>query len=84
MLSIRIIKLCGSSICKPMSINSNDCLKEEKLSFDWKKTHVLLAHKKGAKQCVKIIDQFSYFQFAAKCLSVSFIMNYSHFLLLIS
>ena len=26
MLSIRMIKLCGNSICKPLSIISNDCL----------------------------------------------------------
>ena len=30
MLSIRMIKLCGNSICKPLSINFNDCLNEGK------------------------------------------------------
>ena len=37
MLSIRMIKLCGNSICKPLSIIFNDCLKEGKFPADWKK-----------------------------------------------
>ena len=34
MLSIRMKKLCGNSICKPLSIIFNDCLKEEKYPSD--------------------------------------------------
>ena len=34
-------KLCGNSICKPLSITFNDGLKEEKFPSDWKKAHVL-------------------------------------------
>ena len=44
MLSIRMIKLCGNSICKPLSIIFNDCLKEGK--FPWKKAHVVLFTRK--------------------------------------
>ena len=79
MLSIRMIKLCGNSICKPLSIIFNDCLKEGKFPSDWKKAHVVPVHKKGDKQCLKIIDLFSYFLSAAKFLSVSFIMSFSLF-----
>ena len=53
MLSIRMIKLCGNSICKPLSINFNDFLKGEKFPSDWKKAHVVPVHKKGDKQCLK-------------------------------
>ena len=53
MLSIRMIKLCGNSICKPLSIIFNDCLKEGKFPSDWKKAHVVPVHKKGDKQCLK-------------------------------
>ena len=84
MLSIRMIKLCGNSICKPLSIIFNDCLKEGKFPSDWKKAHVVPVHKKGDKQCLKIIDLFPYFQYAAKYLSVSFIMSFSPFLLIIT
>ena len=38
MLSIRMIKLCGNSTCKPLSIIFNACLKEGKFHSDWKKS----------------------------------------------
>ena len=53
MLSIRMIKLCENSICKPVSIIFNDCLKEGKFPFDLEKAHVVTVHKKGDKQCLK-------------------------------
>ena len=49
MLSIKMIKLCGNSICKPLSIIFNDCLQEGKFPSDWKKAHVVFAQKKGDK-----------------------------------
>ena len=79
MLSIRMIKLCENSICKPLSIIFNDCLKEGKFPSDWKKAHVVPVHKKGDKQCLKIIDLFPYFPSAARFFSVSFIMSFSLF-----
>ena len=53
MLSIRMIKLCENSICKPLSIIFNDCLKEGKFTSDWEKAHVVSVHKKEDKQCLK-------------------------------
>ena len=53
MLSIRMIKLCENSICKPVSIIFNDCLKEGKFPFDLEKAHVVTVRKKGDKQCLK-------------------------------
>ena len=53
MLSIRKIKLCGTSICKLLSIIFNDCLNEGKFPSDWKKAHVAPFRKKGDKQCLK-------------------------------
>ena len=84
MLSIRMLKLCWNSICKPLSIIFNDSLKEGKFPFDWKKTHVVPVHNKGDKQCLNNIDLFPYFQSGDKFLSVSFIMNFSPFLLIIT
>ena len=84
MLSIQMIKLCSNSICKPLSIIFNDCLKEGKFPSDWKKAHVVPVHKKGDKQCLKNIDLFPYFQSAAKFLSVLFIMSFSPFLVIIT
>ena len=53
MFSIRMIKFCGNSICKPLSVTFNDCLKEGKFPSDWKKAHVVPVHKKGDKQCLE-------------------------------
>ena len=53
MLSIQIIKLCGNSICKPISLVFNDCLNKGKFPSEWKKTNNVPEHKKGGKQCVK-------------------------------
>ena len=52
-LSILMIKLCGNSICKPLSKIFNDCLKEGKFPSDWKKARVVPVHNKGDKQCLK-------------------------------
>ena len=53
MLSIRMIKLCGNSICKPLSIIFNDCLNKGKFPHEWKKANVVPVHKKGNKQSLK-------------------------------
>ena len=48
-LSIRMIKMCGNSICKRLSIIFNGCLKKGKFPSDWKKAHIGPAHKKRDK-----------------------------------
>ena len=53
MLSMRMIKLCGNSICEPLLIIFNDYLKEVKFPSDWKKAHVVPVHKKCDKHCGK-------------------------------
>lgn len=51
-LSIRIIKLCGGSICKPLELIFRDCLKESMFSSFWKKAGVVLIHKKNERSLV--------------------------------
>ena len=80
MLSIRMIKLCGSSICK-LSIIFNDFLNKGKFPHEWKKANVVSAHKKGNKQSLKTIGQSLYSLFVATFLSVSFITKCLPFLL---
>ena len=53
MLSIRMIKLCGNSICKPLSIIFKDCLSEGKFPHKWKKANAVPVHKKGNKQSLE-------------------------------
>ena len=82
MLSIWMIKLCGNSICKPLSIIFNNCLNEGKFPYEWKKGKVVPVHKKGNKQSLKNYRPISlYSLFAAKFLSVSFITKCLPFLL---
>ena len=53
MLSIRMVKLCGNSICKPLSIIFKDCLNDGKFPHEWKKANVVPVHKKGNKQSLE-------------------------------
>ena len=53
MLSIRMIKQCGNSTCKPLSISFNDCLNEDKFPHEWKKANIVPVHNKGNKQNLK-------------------------------
>ena len=53
MISFRMIKLRGISICKPLKTVFQNCLRSGKFSSEWKKTNVVPTLKKGDKQCIK-------------------------------
>ena len=53
MIFIRMIKLCGIFICKPLEIIFQNCLRSGKLPSEWKKANVISAFKKGDKPCIK-------------------------------
>ena len=53
MFNIWMIKLCGNSICKPLSIIFSNCLNEGKFPHEWKKANNIPVHKKGNKQGLK-------------------------------
>ena len=54
MISIRMLKLCGPSLCKPLSIIFKSCLNQMKFSMEWSKANVVPIHKKkNDKQCIK-------------------------------
>ena len=53
MISIRKIKLCSISICKPLEIIFQNCLRSGKFPSEWKKANVVPTFKKGEKQCIK-------------------------------
>ena len=50
MISIRMLKLCGKSICKPLDLIFKSCMKQGKVSTEWKKASIVPIHKKGDKQ----------------------------------
>ena len=53
MISIRMLKLCGKSICKPLDLIFQSCIKQGKFPTEWKKANVAPVHKKGDKQIFK-------------------------------
>ena len=50
MISIRMLKLCGDSIWKPLEIIFKNCLKEGIFPNEWKKANVVPIHKKNDEQ----------------------------------
>ena len=52
-LSIRIFKLCGESIYKPLNLIFKSCLETDQFPSDWKKANVVPVFKKGDKQLLK-------------------------------
>ena len=52
-ISIRMVKLCDSSICMSLELIFESCLESGKFTFEWKKANVVPAHKKGDKKILK-------------------------------
>ena len=52
-ISIRMIKICGKSICKPLQLIFSQCIDTGSFLLEWKKSNVVSVHKKGDKQCLK-------------------------------
>ena len=52
-ISIRMLKLCSTSICKPLEIIFNRYLETGTFPNDWKKGNVVPVFKKGDKQILK-------------------------------
>ena len=48
-ISIRMLKICGASICKPLEIIFRSCLNHDKFPEEWKKANVVPVFKKGGK-----------------------------------
>ena len=49
MISIRMLKLCGKSICKLPDLIFQSCIKQGKIPTEWKKANIVPLHKKGDK-----------------------------------
>ena len=71
MISIRMLKLCGDSIWKPLEIIFKNCLKVGIFPNEWKKANVVPSHKKKMiNKAYPIIDLFPSFQFVSRYLNV--------------
>ena len=81
MFSTRMIRLCGNSICKPLSIILNNCLNKGKFPHEWKKANDVPVHKKGNRRSPKTYRPISLLPICSKILRVSFITKCLPFLL---
>ena len=52
-LSIRLLKICDSSIVRPLSIIFKNCLQNGSFPNNWKKSNVVPSDKKGDKQLLQ-------------------------------
>ena len=52
-INLRMIKICGKSICKPLQLIFSQCIDTSSFPLEWKKANVVPVHKKGDKQCLK-------------------------------
>ena len=53
MISIRMLKICDESVCKPIGITFRSCSENEKFSSEWKKSNVIPVFIKKNKQQLK-------------------------------
>ena len=53
MLNICILTLCGKSICKPLDLTFQSCIKHGEFPTKWKKADVAPVRKKSDKQIFK-------------------------------
>ena len=66
MVSIRMIKICDASICKPLELIFRSCLENGKFPTEWKKANVVPAHKKRDEQNLKNYRPISFISVAGK------------------
>ena len=52
-ISIRMVKVCGPSIYKPVGIIFKQCLQTGVFPSEWKKGNIVPIHKKGDKQMLE-------------------------------
>ena len=53
MISIRMVRICDDSICKPLKLIFGSSLESGKFPSEWKKANVVQIHKKSDKQILK-------------------------------
>ena len=67
-ISIRMVKVCGPSIYKPLEIIFNQCLETGVFHLNGKKVTSFLFIKKGANRCCKTIVQCRCYLYVGKFL----------------
>ena len=68
--TIRMIKMCASSIAKPLAILFRNCLESECFPKEWKKANLVPVHKKHGKQLTKSYRLVSFLPIFSNILEV--------------
>ena len=79
-ISIRMIKLCGQSIVKPLSVIFKNCIDNGTFPDIWKKSNIIPVHKKVTNRSGISIDLFLSYQFVEKFSKNYFSIQYLNFL----
>ena len=66
MISIRMIKICDTSIYRPLKLIFQSCLESGKFPIEWKKENMVPVHNKGDKQILKNYRPISLLPIAGK------------------
>ena len=74
-ISIRMFKICGNTICKPLELIFKQALNTGVFLSEWKKAIFSLVTKKATNKTLKIIVQFLYFLSAENFLKDSYLMK---------
>ena len=53
LISIRMLKICGKSICKQLELIFNECISNDVFSSEWKKGKLVPIHEKNKRQCLE-------------------------------
>ena len=72
MISIRMLKLCDDSICKPLEILFKTCLQNGRFPLEWKKPMLSLFIRKVINELSKTLVQFPFYLFVGKYLNACF------------
>ena len=74
-ISIRMLKICGDTICKPLELIFKQDLTTGVFPSEWKKDNIVPCYKKGANKTLKITVQFLYFLSAEKFLKDKYLIK---------
>ena len=66
MISTRMIKICDTSICRPLKLIFQSCLESGKFPIEWKKVNLVPFHKKCDKQILNNYRPISLLPIAGK------------------